>query len=278
MTKMEKITAQHSHFRNLYYQEQKSHYFNWGIGLFFWLFLGIAMPFGIYNHSFQSYFSLLLHLIPLAIIWPLWSIIIDYLVVKINPEWNQINRKNMMVWGLKILLIIHTIFLYRGDSCEWQCIDLKEYLEIWLACLIVFGVAYVLFASRGKNLYYRKVINAAASSQYLLINGEGKEVVRVLPENLYYIQSDDNYLDLMLSEDGKTLQKKTLRATLKSVAEQLSDYPNFIRCHRSFIVNASKIVDIENDKNILLSVNKKIEPIPLSKTYRPKFSHLVLKK
>lgn len=275
---MEKITAHHTFFKDLYYQEHKSPYFNWGTGLLFWIFLGIAMPFGIYNHSFQSYFSLLIHLLPFSLIWPLWSIIIDFLVIKINSDWNQNNRKNILVWGIKILLIIHTIFLYRGVSCAWQCIDLKEYLEIWLACLMVFGVAYVLFASRGKNLHYRKVINAAASSQYLLINGEGKESVRVLPENLYFIQSDDNYLDFILSQDGKTIVKKTLRATLKSMEEQLSDFPNFIRCHRSYIVNASKIVDIENEKNILLSVNKQIEPIPLSKTYRSKFSHLVLKK
>ena len=60
-----------------------------------------------------------------------------------------------------------------------------------------------------------------------------------------------------------------IRTSSKSIEEALSAH-NIIRCHRSYMVNTNKIQFFNNDRNNLyvLLTNRKINPIPVSRTYR----------
>ena len=55
----------------------------------------------------------------------------------------------------------------------------------------------------------------------------------------------------------------TVHSTLKKIEEKLS-MSNFLKVHRSFIININKIVDIENN-----SVLIKRDVIPVSRSNRP---------
>ncbi len=85
-----------------------------------------------------------------------------------------------------------------------------------------------------------------------------KDKTKVYITDLMYIQSDDHYLKVF-TQDGKN---RFVRGKLSQLKEELP--PNFIQCHRSYIVNRNFIKQIHS-KTIVL-INK--EEIPLSRTYK----------
>ncbi len=88
-------------------------------------------------------------------------------------------------------------------------------------------------------------------------------------DSIYYIESQDNYVNICYSIDGQ-MASYLLRCKTKHVEELLSDR-NMIRCHRSYIVNPSHIKDVQpasaGRAKIVLD-NEKATEIPVSKTYR----------
>jgi DNA-binding LytR/AlgR family response regulator len=85
--------------------------------------------------------------------------------------------------------------------------------------------------------------------------------------NLYYIESSDNYVNIYYENKGK-IARFLLRRSLKSIEESYIDYP-LARCHRSYIVNINKVKVLRKDKEgIFLDLDYMDLPdLPISKTY-----------
>ncbi|MCB0376480.1 MAG: LytTR family transcriptional regulator, partial [Sinomicrobium sp.] len=88
-----------------------------------------------------------------------------------------------------------------------------------------------------------------------------KDKTKIYISDLLYVKSDGHYLNIFLS-NGKN---HFVRGKLSRLKEELP--PNFIQCHRSYIVNANFIKQINTNSIIL--INK--ERIPLSRGYKDKF-------
>lgn len=115
---------------------------------------------------------------------------------------------------------------------------------------------------------------AEKKEKQLTIFGAGKnEKIVLAPENLYLVKSEDNYVILFLHENGKII-KRMMRNTLSDIEQQIGN--SFFRCHRSFIINPSKIVEIEgnitNTKICLTDIDIKI---PVSRSMVEKVKMLV---
>ncbi|MTB52186.1 LytTR family DNA-binding domain-containing protein [Lewinella sp. W8] len=91
---------------------------------------------------------------------------------------------------------------------------------------------------------------------YIFIRSDGRFIRINLPE-LLYVENVGDYV-LFKTESNQYL----VHATLRSIAEKLQ-HPNFLKVHRSYIINLAKIVDIE-DNSVL--IEKKI--IPVSRAHR----------
>lgn len=66
------------------------------------------------------------------------------------------------------------------------------------------------------------------------------ETLRVRREAVWLIRADDNYVEV-LYRDGGIFKKHLLRATLKGFESQLRPFPEFFRCHRSYLVNLGTV-------------------------------------
>ena len=91
--------------------------------------------------------------------------------------------------------------------------------------------------------------------------------------NLYYIESDDNYIKVWYQDSYDELKQYMLRCRLKTIEESFSD-SDLVRCHRKYIVNINKIEQMIRQKDGTFSINlglREIEPIPISKTYEEGF-------
>lgn len=85
--------------------------------------------------------------------------------------------------------------------------------------------------------------------------------------NLYYIESDVNYITVHYTQNDE-LQKFTLRSSLLKI-EESSDFHNLVRCHRSYLINFDKVKSFKKEKDGgVLELDHHSNPIiPVSKTY-----------
>ncbi|WP_020598388.1 LytR/AlgR family response regulator transcription factor [Spirosoma panaciterrae] len=74
-----------------------------------------------------------------------------------------------------------------------------------------------------------------------------RDVLQLLPNQIYAIQSQGNYVLIFWHNKGEKLEKTLLRINISLVEELLVNYPLFMRTHRSFIVNLQKVRHIEGN-------------------------------
>jgi len=93
------------------------------------------------------------------------------------------------------------------------------------------------------------------------------EKIALFPDSIVTIKSADNYIEIFYL-DHDSVKKQLLRTSLKTVDEQLRHYNNFLRCHRTSIVNikfAGKLVRNINGYSLVLKNFD--QEIPVSRQY-----------
>jgi hypothetical protein len=101
----------------------------------------------------------------------------------------------------------------------------------------------------------------------ITLTSENKaEKVELSFDNINTIKAADNYVEIYYKHKDD-YHKRLLRNTLKNIEIQLESYPNFVRCHRTYIVNLNNVNKlVKNYKgNILKLINN--EEIPVSRHY-----------
>ena len=75
-----------------------------------------------------------------------------------------------------------------------------------------------------------------------LIVKEGRALVRLFHENILWFESDGNYTTIYLKEN----KRRVIRQSLSELHEQLPQ-ANFIRIHKSYLVNKQHIVEVNSN-------------------------------
>jgi len=88
-----------------------------------------------------------------------------------------------------------------------------------------------------------------------------KDKTKIYISDLMYIKSDDHYLNIYTSDE----KSHFVRGKLRKIREELP--PNFIQCHRSYIVNRNFVKRINSSSLVLIDKTE----IPLSRSYRDEF-------
>lgn len=89
------------------------------------------------------------------------------------------------------------------------------------------------------------------------------------------IKSADNYVEIIFRE-GTYIKKKLIRNTLRNVETQVRVYSNFIRCHRTCIVNTLHVEQLKKDfHNHWITIKSYDEQIPVSRQYLLKLKETV---
>jgi len=154
---------------------------------------------------------------------------------------------------------------YKNKTLTTKLMTLTPFILIFALAALIFFYFYKRYKSRSKVL-------EAEQSETLQKLDELKKIViknhiilkdktKVYIADLMYIKSDDHYLNIFLSDS----KNHFVRGKLNAITEELP--PNFIRCHRSYIVNRNFIKQINSDTIILIDKTQ----IPLSRSYKDKF-------
>jgi len=160
-----------------------------------------------------------------------------------------------------------------------------------LSFFIVFKVVLVsafslsaLIVLYKNRTFQREISNLQDSNKYYLTkvveleNLEEKEEIEIFADGkagmlklksaqIVFIKSAENYIEIYYREESKT-SKKLIRSTLKKMEAQLASKKQFIRCHRTCIVNTLHIEKLQRGySGYSLKLDSHEEMIPVSRQY-----------
>jgi DNA-binding LytR/AlgR family response regulator len=114
--------------------------------------------------------------------------------------------------------------------------------------------------------------------EIILIAENEKDKFKLKINQLLYIESADNYSNVVYFGEAGQRKKELIRSSLKRLEGQLNN-ENIIRCHRTFIVNLINVKIVGgNAAGYKLYFDTSDETIPVSRNYIPivgeKLKHL----
>ncbi|MCF8227886.1 MAG: LytTR family transcriptional regulator [Bacteroidales bacterium] len=91
--------------------------------------------------------------------------------------------------------------------------------------------------------------------------------IKLFLNDIVWIKSADNYVEIYYRE-GSNFRKKMLRNTLKNIEVQLKNHAEFMRCHRTTIINITYVDKLfRKSNNYFLHLKEVEEQIPVSRQY-----------
>lgn len=182
----------------------------------------------------------------------------------------------MMICGFYTALTLDMSLPY--EESQW-----KTFGRALLYGVIALGIPYLIagmyFAIIDKNntiklMSYENVVTDepikpdTKMQKITLFDNSGALKLSLNPDNLYYIESDDNYIKVWYTDSKGNLKQYMLRCRLKTVEESFKG-SGLVRCNRKYIVNINKVAMLrkESEGYVLDLANETIPPLPVTKTY-----------
>ncbi len=246
--------------------------------------------------SFHGWFNLTArHTVWLAIAF--W--ISGTLLVSLSRLWlGSLKDRNITVLGylgwcfaeMLAITLLYTLLTLIAIDRGWETKPSGHLCVHSVNCLIfcIFGlgipnvisVLYCAVSERDKTIRLMNFNTVVSDSVFtpqtdkkiLLYDNSGTLKLIVNQSNLFYIESNDNYIKVWYQDTFDELKQYMLRCRLKTIEESFAD-SDLVRCHRQYIVNINKIVQMTRQKDGTFSINLGLNtaPIPVSKTYEDKF-------
>lgn len=189
-----------------------------------------------------------------------------------------------IVWCIMEIMVISAYY-------TWTTLDITPMLDetsmdifsrALLYSTIALGIPYLIagmyFAIIDKNntirlMSYENVVTdeplkSEEKQKITLYDNSGALKLSLNLDNLFYIESDDNYIKVWYTDNKGELKQYMLRCRLKTVEESFKN-SGLVRCHRKYIVNIKKVSMLhkESEGYVLDLGLEDIPPISVTKTY-----------
>ncbi len=107
------------------------------------------------------------------------------------------------------------------------------------------------------------------------ISESSNEKLSLQIADVIVIKSADNYVEIVYREDD-IIRNKLIRNTLKGIEQQTMSFSNFIRCHRTAIINTYYIEKLNRKfNNYWLTIKGYNEHVPVSRQYLLKIKEVL---
>ncbi|MFN0037244.1 MAG: LytR/AlgR family response regulator transcription factor, partial [Saprospiraceae bacterium] len=106
---------------------------------------------------------------------------------------------------------------------------------------------------------------ATATATIKFVGENQNETLTLDASQIAYLAAQDNYVQVSFFENG-ALRSRLLRATMRKMEDALADWPQFFRCHRTYVVNFDKLEKVSgNAQGYRLHLAGVEETIPVSR-------------
>ncbi len=257
-------------------------------GVFIGLFLLILKPFDIQNltHKHKTIFLLGYGFITFL------SMLITFVIFPVI--FKKFHNKEKWTTGKEIIHITTTLFLiallnipYSAVFCNY-CPPFET--ETYAGALIfsmmsvfilgIFPVSIMVLVYQN-ILLKRNIKNAEIATQKIKKRSTPQETISIYSNNkrnmlsininqLLVIEANGNYINVYYEENDKLI-KEMIRNTLKNTEDITEKHSNIIRCHKSYIVNLSKLKKVTgNAQGYKLTFNHLSFTVPVSRNLSKK--------
>ncbi len=245
-------------------------------GIFTALFLNIFQPFTIHNPSGNFQFMIILS--GYGLVTSILLYFNEFVIQNQFPSFFQGPKwtigKNLFWFGWHFISISFGIYAYwKYWCCGWNAILNLEGYPLMLFRTIAIGI-FPLIAHmtwqwiKSLDSKANQLSDSGGSPQETVItlNSEyHNEQLRLSSSRLLFLESADNYVAVHYKE-GDSVTKKLIRSSLSRIESELEHLPNFIRCHRSFIINLDQVESIKgNSKKLEAHIRELNNPIPIAR-------------
>lgn len=236
---------------------------NKGVDIIFWIAISIVLVilFGVSSDSFRYSFYFISFYLPIIIStsWFINSILVpNYLLKRKFFRFFLYLVYTLIVSVNLVFILVFVAFLllsyYRIDNIRSLMTDFRMLPLIMYLIVLFYG-----FISLLKQYFDLKAVsekNGNDHDEAIIVRSERKDR-KVKCNDILYIESMSDYVIIFL-EPGERVVTKT---TISTLDNKLGD--NFIRIHRSYIVNAGKVGAYSKEMVII-----KDKQLPVSRTYK----------
>lgn len=193
---------------------------------------------------------------------------------------HTVSVRKYLLWVLAEFVVIAVVYLLFTRHWFHTDIPISFRLVAYTSLCVgmILAIPYVIFTLLASNLAKSEEIDALklrlreeASLQEASIihfyDFSGVLRISIAAEKIYYIASQDNYVEIRYEMGGKLLHY-LMRCRTKRLEKQLEDTP-LVRCHRSYIVNIGNVTQFRREKAhmFLMLAHPDARRIPVSKSY-----------
>lgn len=251
-------------------------------------FLLLFKPFGVYDPELRMHYLLIcfFHALTPALVLLTYFGILNFRKVKSQIKWTLL--KEYIQIGILLILIGTSSFLMRdllyNNPNNWSW---NYFFEEIRNCLVA-GIFFYFFL-RLSSFYFESKKGSPFVLQFipLAVEPESKTLesnifinTQVKQDNfnlnidqLLFVKADGNYIELTKS-NGNQITTEVKRISLTQFETQITDYPHFFRCHRTYLVNMYKVEKVSgNSQGYLLSFNETNIKIPVSRKQIDSFNN-----
>ena len=265
------------------------------MALFSVMYLNLAMPFSPttwFKLDMSANFSLTV----VFCLSSLFLIIVSRLLMYFYKYRRPITYMSYSIWCLVEILLIAFIYscitrdvfpLLESRNVTISVMPAPERFGILfgrafinaLVCLVIPNIItqmYYSLADKNRTLSIVAQHNVITDNDtenenetiYTMFDFKGQLKLSVRSSNLYFIESDDNYIKVWYTDANNELTAYLIRCRLKTIEENFRG-SSLQRCHRQYIVNKEKVKVFRKEPEgwFLYLDNETIKPIPVTKTY-----------
>lgn len=249
------------------------------VGVF--LFILFFQPFPLKT---LNYDNRLLYVTGFGGITFLLSFVVLMLIPLLSPKWFRLSQwESGSPVFLNIILLVLTITAYTFyiKYVGHSALSLYIIFKISLVCLIPIIILNILYKNKSlenvievlqkQNKLYLSRLNELeekSKDEIVDVYSDSKsDKIGLRYKDIIWVKSADNYIEIHYLENNSA-QKRLIRNTLKNIEIQLVTRPEFMRCHRTSIVNmqyAEKIT--RNYSGYSLRMKYIEQEIPVSRQY-----------
>lgn len=223
------------------------------VSLFSMLFMSLYQPTLAYSttwfgfHSWkQTGITALFYVVAIS------TLILSKLLLSAFSKRHDITVKSILFWLMAEFFVIATEYylftvIFKLGSIQIPQLLLRIPLCVALILAIPYSIIwfYAQYKAKKEELELFKVTHKRETieSVHRLIqfrDSQGKHKMSLSEDSIFYIESQDNYVQIFYNLEGK-LSSYLLRSTSQKTEEDLAD-TSIVRCRRSFLVNTTKIV------------------------------------
>ncbi|MEB3346696.1 LytTR family transcriptional regulator DNA-binding domain-containing protein [Aquimarina gracilis] len=232
-------------------------------------------PFNIENQTGEWYVDLILF--SLGIVFFLSIFFIEFLIPYIAPRcFTNWTLGKAIIWYTWVILFVGAvIFLYKSFLGGFKDFTWTEYFFV-IGRVLVIAVTVSFFALGVFSYFNRKQFSLLSSNERYSISAPNAKPLQLNLNEIMYIVSDDNYVDIHLEKEGKR-KKKVFRSSLKNIESQIVNPVSPIyRCHRKYLINIQYFeIHKINSRSMSILLQKYLDEIPVSKKYAEQINELL---